>query len=43
MAELAGERDVRFFQDDEPAGSIPCFGDYSAEHSKDCRCPSPGL
>jgi AraC-like DNA-binding protein len=43
LAELAGERDVRFFQDDEPAGSIPCSGDYSAEHSRDRRCPGPGL
>ena len=44
MAEVAGERDVRFFQDDEAAGSLPCFGDHSAERdSRDYRCPGPGI
>jgi AraC-like DNA-binding protein len=44
MAEAAGEPDVRFFQDDEPAWCLPCSGDHAAEHdSKDRRCPGPGL
>lgn len=44
MREVAGEPDVRFFQDDEPAGSLPCFGDHPEEPgSRDCRRPGPGL